>query len=149
MSRTCHELSMSFEKSTSGSFLRNFKLSVSFPGLIVRKLKATSRDTHPVVLTQLQYKGWPDHGVPASTDDLLDVRRLMKTMRLKCLDPESPILVHSSTGVGRTGTFIAFDNIASSIEKRGKTEDVNDIVQCVSNLREERCQMVRPFSLLH
>ncbi|XP_041379312.1 receptor-type tyrosine-protein phosphatase eta-like [Gigantopelta aegis] len=54
-------------------------------------------------------------------------------------DIQSPILVHCSAGVGRTGTFIAVDIALEQASKDG----VVDIAGIIKRLREQRMQMVQ------
>ena len=54
-----------------------------------------------------------------------------------------PVLVHSSAGVGRTGTLIAFDTLANRIDNIGDDLlDAVDIFGTVFSLRQDRCFMV-------
>merc|ERR1711915_1045010 len=56
-------------------------------------------------------------------------------------DSSSPMLVHCSAGVGRTGTFISLDQILRAIDN-SKTNEV-DIFHTVYKLRRERKFMVQ------
>ena len=47
--------------------------------------------------------------------------------------------IHSSAGVGRTGTFIAID----SVQEQVKTEKVVDIAGVVNKMRQQRIKMVQ------
>lgn len=49
----------------------------------------------------IQYLGWPDHGVPSSTDSF---RSLLRSIEQH--SNTAPIIVHCSAGVGRTATLI-------------------------------------------
>jgi len=51
----------------------------------------------------------------------------------------SPILVQCSSGVGASGTLIAFNTIADAIDANQPNPDVFGVVY---NMREDRCFMV-------
>lgn len=58
---------------------------------------------------------------------------------MKQSPPESPILVHCSAGVGRTGTFVAIDRLIYQIEN----ENTVDVYGIVYDLRMHRPLMVQ------
>ncbi|XP_016059466.1 PREDICTED: receptor-type tyrosine-protein phosphatase eta [Miniopterus natalensis] len=93
-------------------------------------------DSHP--LRQFHFTSWPDHGVPDTTDLLINFRYLVRDY-MKQSPPESPILVHCSAGVGRTGTFIAIDRLIYQIEN----EYTVDVYGIVYDLRMHRPLMVQ------
>src|SRR3984957_3130921 len=72
-------------------------------------------EPEPVVFRHLLYSSWPDHGVPESREHFIRflhlVDRVNKDVSLATsdaeLDPDSPIMIHCSAGVGRTGTLLA------------------------------------------
>jgi len=96
-------------------------------------------------ITHLQYTMWPDHGVPSESAPL---RKLVKHVeQLRELNPEGPICVHCSAGIGRSGTFIAVHLIMQKLRKYFKNhedpfEAVN-ILETVQKLRTERPGMVQ------
>ena len=83
------------------------------------------------------------------------IRKLFKTLETK--KGAVKILVHGSTGAGRTGTFIAlfelmeiFDSrlceykqLESSAHNKTDNAEKMDIFNSVFNLRKQRCEMVR------
>uniref|UniRef100_A0A286XHA0 Receptor-type tyrosine-protein phosphatase eta n=1 Tax=Cavia porcellus TaxID=10141 RepID=A0A286XHA0_CAVPO len=89
-------------------------------------------------LRQFHFTSWPDHGVPDTTDLLINFRYLVRDY-MKQSPPESPILVHCSAGVGRTGTFIAIDRLIYQIEN----ENTVDVYGIVYDLRMHRPLMVQ------
>uniref|UniRef100_A0A8D2BB97 Receptor-type tyrosine-protein phosphatase eta n=1 Tax=Sciurus vulgaris TaxID=55149 RepID=A0A8D2BB97_SCIVU len=93
-------------------------------------------ESHP--LRQFHFTSWPDHGVPDTTDLLINFRYLVRDY-MKQSPPESPILVHCSAGVGRTGTFIAIDRLIYQIEN----ESMVDVYGVVYDLRMHRPLMVQ------
>ncbi|KAG6888326.1 hypothetical protein C0992_008826 [Termitomyces sp. T32_za158] len=134
-----------------------------------------SKEQHPVIFDHLLYTSWPDHGVPQESDQaslLAFIRLVDKTNRNTSLinqpvdttlDPDPPMIVHCSAGIGRTGSFIA---ISSLLRKFGflprperpcpasflpqsplgdtSLEHSDDlIVQEVDSLREQRPGMVQ------
>ncbi|XP_060228103.1 receptor-type tyrosine-protein phosphatase eta [Meriones unguiculatus] len=93
-------------------------------------------ESHP--LRQFHFTSWPDHGVPDTTDLLINFRYLVRDY-MKQIPSESPILVHCSAGVGRTGTFIAIDRLIYQIEN----ENTVDVYGTVYDLRMHRPLMVQ------
>jgi len=74
-----------------------------------------------VVFTHLLYAAWPDHGVPEDEDraSLLAFVRLVDRVNKDTSslpsspepDPDPPIMVNCSAGIGRTGSFIAMSSL--------------------------------------
>ncbi|XP_044870320.1 receptor-type tyrosine-protein phosphatase eta [Mauremys mutica] len=87
---------------------------------------------------QFHFTSWPDHGVPETTDLLINFRHLVQE-NIRQNPPDSPTLVHCSAGVGRTGTFIAIDHLIQQIEM----ENASDVYGVVYDLRMHRPLMVQ------
>ncbi|KAJ1891643.1 hypothetical protein LPJ66_006803 [Kickxella alabastrina] len=110
--------------------------------VIVRKITLAHK-LHPGVtrtVTQLHYTEWPDHGVPQSP---LPMLRMMQELRSDISpNPEIPVIVHCSAGVGRTGTFIIIDSALAYFAKNSDYE--GDYVQdAFKSLRKQRSLMVQ------
>lgn len=86
-------------------------------------------------LQQFQYTAWPCGGVPAGTDSL---QSFVRSVRQNRTNDEHRILVHSSEGVGRTGTFILIDSMVSQAEADGEV----DFVKQLYLLRQSRANAV-------
>ncbi|RXM29687.1 Receptor-type tyrosine-protein phosphatase eta [Acipenser ruthenus] len=84
------------------------------------------------------FTAWPDHGVPETTELLINFRHLVRE-HMDRYSRNSPTVVHCSAGVGRTGTLIAIDRLIYQIER----ESVVDIYGIVHNLRMHRPLMVQ------
>ncbi|NWI61087.1 PTPRJ phosphatase, partial [Calyptomena viridis] len=98
--------------------------------------KSNIPESHTV--RQFHFTSWPDHGVPETTDLLINFRYLVH--QYNCQNPiDSPTLVHCSAGVGRTGTFIAIDRLIQQMEM----ENVVDVYGVVYDLRMHRPLMVQ------
>ncbi|KAH8275290.1 hypothetical protein KR026_004701, partial [Drosophila bipectinata] len=82
------------------------------------------------------FKKWPDHGVPEDPTHLITFVKKVKSERRPNF---SPIVVHCSAGVGRTGTFIGLDIIM----QRLKSESKINIFETVKKLRFQRMKMVQ------
>jgi receptor-type tyrosine-protein phosphatase R len=83
------------------------------------------------------YTAWPDHNLPENPNALIQLIKQVESYRK--FEEKSPILVHCSAGVGRTGCFLA---LAIGI-KQIDTENLVDIVQIVCQLRVERGGMIQ------
>ncbi|XP_041075215.1 receptor-type tyrosine-protein phosphatase eta [Polyodon spathula] len=84
------------------------------------------------------FTAWPDHGVPETTELLINFRHLVRE-HMDRYSRNSPTVVHCSAGVGRTGTLIAIDRLICQIER----ENVVDVYGIVYNLRMHRPLMVQ------
>ncbi|KAK7485093.1 hypothetical protein BaRGS_00023633, partial [Batillaria attramentaria] len=91
-------------------------------------------------VTQYHYVTWPDHSAPTATA-LVDFWRTVTTSHRNQQSP-SPLLVHCSAGVGRSGTFIALDIAMDGAQKESEI----DIFAIVQRMREDRVNMVQTKS---
>jgi protein-tyrosine phosphatase len=129
--------------------------------------------------THLLYTSWPDHGVPQDRDRDSLVAFIQLTDRINrdmsiapypsdgrsedsSADPDPPVIVGCSAGVGRTGTFIALSSLmrhigflpppvhptqslALSPSPLGNLPDAlaeDGVAQEIDSLREQRQRMV-------
>lgn len=110
--------------------------------LTIRTLTLENQKTKESrLITQLQYTGWPDHGLPASTGAFLEIVDLANREN----HSKGPFVVHCSAGIGRSGTFIT---VHSNMEKmrrmkeRSETGEIN-VVETILLLRKQRLGMVQ------
>ncbi|XP_046585361.1 uncharacterized protein LOC124292329 isoform X4 [Haliotis rubra] len=89
-------------------------------------------------VTQLHFTSWPDHDVP-SAPALVGFWKQYRSLTSSEEDITGPVVIHCSAGVGRTGTFIALDNLFDEAESLNKV----NVFACVSKLREARVNMVQ------
>ncbi|VDN01311.1 unnamed protein product [Thelazia callipaeda] len=97
------------------------------------KLRAVQKEKKHEVL-HLLYGGWPDHFVADSTP----VCREVRAHALK-LAEKTPVIVHCSAGIGRTGTFAA---ISMAVDRLKTTESLS-IAEVVKDLRDQRMHSVQ------
>eukprot|EP00054_Salpingoeca_dolichothecata_P014954 m.85200 g.85200 ORF g.85200 m.85200 type:complete len:633 (-) comp21251_c0_seq2:242-2140(-) len=120
------------------------------PGFIRSVIKATDgSESHTLV--HYWYNTWPDHGVPTAADGSLyvdDVLGMMKVVHKEFKNPSTPILVHCSAGIGRTGTIIAIDHATRILELSAEV----DLFEVIKTIREDRCALVQhlqQFDFVH
>jgi len=87
------------------------------PGLVLRKLEVIKYGSieNNYVCDHYHYTGWPDHGVPQSASPLLLLSYILRTSNGNGgggSNGESPIVVHCSAGIGRSGVFCVVDSAA-------------------------------------
>ncbi|KAI5100613.1 receptor-type tyrosine-protein phosphatase eta precursor, partial [Silurus meridionalis] len=87
---------------------------------------------------QFHFTAWPDHGVPETTEVLINFRHLVRE-HMDNFSRNAPAVVHCSAGVGRTGTLIALDHLIFQIER----ESMVDIYGIIYNMRMHRPLMVQ------
>ncbi|XP_062585346.1 receptor-type tyrosine-protein phosphatase T-like isoform X2 [Saccostrea cucullata] len=97
----------------------------------VRKKRITGSRT----VVQYHYTRWPDHGTP----NPLNLVVFHRHFRHKIKSTQSPIIVHCSAGIGRTGTFIALDVLSRYGKDKGKV----NIIEYVKAMRKDRMTMIQ------
>ncbi|KAJ3121035.1 hypothetical protein HK098_004043 [Nowakowskiella sp. JEL0407] len=128
-------------------YIRIFEMNALIPD---------SNNCRSKIITQIQYREWPDHGT-------VDVESFLKfwnlTRRLRewagtlhcCSDNHSdvvcrngPMVVHCSAGCGRTGTFVALDITLATIKKNTANVWTTDyIYKTIRELKKQRMLMVQ------
>ncbi|XP_051886667.1 phosphatidylinositol phosphatase PTPRQ [Pristis pectinata] len=89
-----------------------------------------------MMVTHFNFTSWPEHGVPETSAALIHFVKLIRANRA---NDNTPIVVHCSAGVGRTGVFIALDHLIQHVNHH----DFVDIFGFVADLRSERMCMVQ------
>lgn len=112
----------------------------------VRKIELTKNDKSKTVY-HLQFKEWPDFGVPSSLNCILDLIHYKNNI-VKILGLNKNILVHCLAGCGRTGTFITIDMVIDCFESRDSDQldpwGPDDLVyKSVQYQRTQRISMVQ------
>ncbi|KAB0378456.1 hypothetical protein FD755_010034 [Muntiacus reevesi] len=101
----------------------------------IRDLKI-ERHGDCMTIRQCNFTAWPEHGVPENSTPLLHFVKLVRASRAH---DTTPMIVHCSAGVGRTGVFIALDHLTQHVNDH----DFVDIYGLVAELRSERMCMVQ------
>jgi hypothetical protein len=111
--------------------------------IIIRKFHL-KRDNKERTITQLQYTGWTDFGVPDQPIGILQLIHYADKAHAKYR--QGPMVVHCSAGCGRSGTFCVIDTMIQRLwhEREVYTSSMHDKVwETVSRFREQRMSMVQ------
>ena len=109
--------------------------------LIIRDITIT-KDKISKKVTQIQYKGWPDHGIPR-IEEAYDSFIYMIDFIIKN-NNNCPVVTHCSAGVGRTGTFLSIYNLAIEIDRKKNDKIIEfSIFNVVRKLKEMRMYLVQ------
>ncbi|XP_029453044.1 receptor-type tyrosine-protein phosphatase beta isoform X2 [Rhinatrema bivittatum] len=110
------------------------------PEWTIREFKICSEEQldSTRLVRHFHYTVWPDHGVPETTQSLIQFVRTVRDY-INRTPGTGPTIVHCSAGVGRTGTFIALDRILQQLDSK----DSVDIYGAVHDLRLHRVHMVQ------
>uniref|UniRef100_UPI00358DE534 receptor-type tyrosine-protein phosphatase delta-like isoform X2 n=1 Tax=Myxine glutinosa TaxID=7769 RepID=UPI00358DE534 len=111
----------------------------NMPQYILREFKVTdARDGQSRTVRQFQFVDWPEQGTPRTGEGFIDfIGQVHKTKEQ--FGQEGPIAVHCSTGVGRTGVFVAL----SVVLERMRYEGMFDLFQTVKMIRTQRPALVQ------
>lgn len=88
-------------------------------------------------IKHMQYTAWPDHGVPDSPTQFLIFTD--KVMECRGEDINSPIIVHCSAGIGRTGVLVLMETALCLIAN----EEPVYPLEIVKTMREQRAMMIQ------
>ncbi|OQR99735.1 receptor-type tyrosine-protein phosphatase [Achlya hypogyna] len=109
---------------------------------------AATRTVHHVQLTT-----WPDHGV---LTDFSVIEPMLHLVNALNTPTPSPIVVHCSAGIGRSGTFIAIDMILKQLRAAvvassdmAPALDVQAIVQRIRTDRPGMVQTAEQYEMIH
>ena len=110
-----------------------------YPDFTVRKFivnRISAGITEEREILHFQYITWGDFLVPERPTWVM---RFVKRVNEHYVPDRGPLLVHCSTGSGRTGTFVAIDMLLDDLDG----SDQVDIFSCVSYLRHHRMRVVQ------
>lgn len=99
------------------------------------------QDHDSLVVVQYHFLSWPDHMVPMYACTLISFINCIRSSSLYQED-NSPMVVHCSAGIGRTGAFIVIDSMLRMAEKEKKI----DVFGHFCKVRQQRINMVEKFA---
>ncbi|XP_078319786.1 receptor-type tyrosine-protein phosphatase epsilon-like isoform X2 [Crassostrea virginica] len=101
---------------------------VTCRSFVLEKGEETRRVNH------YQLIGWSQNIVPSNVNKFLQFYNLSKMEA-----DATPIVVHCSSGVGKTGAYIAFDYLMDEANETGRL----NLPNCILNLRKQRPLMIQ------
>ncbi|KAF8929233.1 hypothetical protein BGZ58_009094 [Dissophora ornata] len=102
------------------TFVTEFLPDLTNGTILVRQLKLkhlAGPESEERNITQVQYTGWPDYGVPETPLEVLRVIQLANEYNTP-VSSAGPMVVHCSAGCGRTGAFCVIDSILTELQER-------------------------------
>ncbi|XP_041817971.1 receptor-type tyrosine-protein phosphatase H-like isoform X2 [Chelmon rostratus] len=99
------------------------------------------------IVKHFHFTAWPDHGVPQSTEVLIQFRGLVR-QHIQRDGAGVPTVVHCSAGVGRTGTIIALDVLLQQLVK-DREVGINAFVHKMRLSRPHMVQTESQYVFLH
>ncbi|XP_046742503.1 uncharacterized protein LOC124409127 [Diprion similis] len=96
------------------------------------------RETEMRKIEHLQYTTWPEQGVPTYSHSVIEYLRKMLSVPLR----QGPIVVHCSSGTGRTGTIILSDIVLRNLAAEGTV----DVFAQAKIMYDARANMLESFS---
>ncbi|XP_059380346.1 receptor-type tyrosine-protein phosphatase H-like [Carassius carassius] len=131
-----------------GNLLVTVKLEDKFPNWTLREFNVKNKETSETrTVRHFHFTAWPDHGVPAGTEELIQFRGLIR-QHIESSFSSGPTTVHCSAGVGRTGTLIALDVLLQQLHKE-KAVGIAAFVQQMRLCRPLMVQTESQYVFLH
>jgi len=112
--------------------------------IVIRELKVKKQDSKILDITHIQFTTWSDNGVPPSEDYIILSDKTDEYLN-KANSP-SPLLIHCTAGVGRSGVFIAVRNYIRFLRdyiNKNKNFPSLSVAKVIVDLRTERPDMVQ------
>ncbi|XP_074661534.1 receptor-type tyrosine-protein phosphatase kappa-like [Tubulanus polymorphus] len=117
------------------------------PPAVVHFLSITKRGHKQAhYLLVFHYRGWPDHGVPFPASSVV---RMQQFIKQRLTDPDQGlVLIHGSAGAGRTGCYIATEQLLEKAKKDGLV-NVFDMFRKLRQQRPGMIQNMKQYILVH
>ncbi|XP_048478527.1 tyrosine-protein phosphatase non-receptor type 4 [Plutella xylostella] len=124
-----------------------------------RQITLKHTDGASRVVTQLQYTAWPDHGVPDDRAAFVRFTQLCTRLRRPALPKpvcelegedsilETPMIVHCSAGVGRTGALVLAE-LALALLRRRRPFYPLDAVRALRTMRAHAVQNTSQYKFV-
>lgn len=119
------------------------------PKLLVERLFTIKKKDEELKVSHIHYSGWPDMGIPEE----ISFKKLIEISAFR-IPKDRPTVVHCSSGIGRTGTFLTICHLASLEQEEEKEYDVNVdyVLDTIKQFRKQRRGMVETsnqFIMIH
>ncbi|XP_062978246.1 LOW QUALITY PROTEIN: tyrosine-protein phosphatase non-receptor type 23 [Elgaria multicarinata webbii] len=120
--------------------------------LVLTSLKATPTHVERMITLQfrdqslkrtvihLQFSSWPELGLPDRKGDLLHFIQEVHSHYLHQRPLHTPIVVHCSSGVGRTGAFCL---LYAAVQEVEAGNSIPDLAQLLKRIRQQRKHMLQ------
>jgi protein tyrosine phosphatase len=143
-------VSLSSVRETEAYIVRTLEISQGFRNSFKNPNEDINNQEKRLIY-QYHFLVWPDMGVPDDATALLemidDIDTKVAEIPPDNSKPRSPLLVHCSAGIGRTGTFVLIDTVIKKIKEDGGTGlDSLDLQPILSTMRDQRPGFVQQKS---
>lgn len=94
-------------------------------------------------IVQIQYLDWPDFKPPSDIADFLKLFDIIDSISPAC--KESPLIIHCSAGIGRSGTFCTIHLMINSAQNNLIDISYNELIlpKLILDLRKSRAGLVQ------
>ncbi len=100
-----------------------------------------NEEDESISVCQFHFLAWPDFGVPRSPRSILSFLSDVRATRGE--EASTPIVVHCSAGIGRTGTFCLIDAFRTVIERTRKAPSLAEVCSMLLGMRRFRRGLVQ------
>ncbi|KAL6734801.1 hypothetical protein Aduo_005301 [Ancylostoma duodenale] len=116
------------------------KAQVVEENILQTTIEVAMDDSNKHTVEHIQWMNWPDRGVPPTN---LSSFRLLTRVKLL-----TPIVVHCSAGIGRTGAIVGLDLFYSKLQK-GVLVTLESVVRGLRNDRHGSVQTEAQYLYMH